>query len=268
MAMAHKMNRAMEPLPESKLQTQKDKLSKALKKHHSGVEISRTGQNISYLRDPAVRKKAGMSIRKKSLEKMAMRGIHRCPECLDETPSRKTDFLTSQQLATHRRAAHGVAGVQHEKTQRSLELKALRDQRVAAGKAPQGRPSTKYIPQLPFKCDVEGCVRTFKNQHGLNIHVAQAHKVSTLTALTPSTSKELNHGNSSTQGITQPETSEARNGHGHRDNASAAQALAIAHVTGVIENVLLTAAAKYDLPPRQFAERSLVTLIQRYQAER
>jgi hypothetical protein len=282
MAMKHKMNLNGEPLPEGTIEKQKGNLSKSLKtfREHSREakakvskvrEITRSGQDITYLRNPEIRKKAGISIRRNSLMKLAARGIHRCPECLDLKPSRKTDYPTSQQLGTHRRAEHDVPGVQHQKTaQRSAQLRLERE---AAGKKPLGRPSTKYIPQLPFKCELcpSDKPRTFKSQHGLSIHVAQAHKVSTETALPPLThSKELvQHGSTSTQTSTQQSNGhEAATRRGHHDDASLTEALAIAHGIGFFENYVGAATLRDDLAPRKFAQRLLIALAKHYQTER
>jgi uncharacterized C2H2 Zn-finger protein len=154
------------------------------------------------------------------------------------TQHRAIEFKSPVELGRHRRFKHNILGRSAGKTEGHL-----------------------------FQCP--HCERSFPKQHGLSIHISSAHQISTEMALTPPTiSKELTNGDGRTQAVTQqPEAKADRNGHRHSD-AALAQALAIAHVTGIIENVILTVAAKYDLPPRQFASRVVVSLGERYQEER
>jgi hypothetical protein len=206
----------------------------------SSIEKRKASQHKGTL-SREVRKRAGETRTHNYFAKLAERGIYRCPECWASS-RRRIDLKSAFDLGRHRRFQHKILGRSAGKTEDQAE------------------------GQL-FQCP--HCERSFPKQHGLSIHISSAHQISTEMALTPPTiSKELTNGDGRTQAVTQqPEAKADRNGHRHSD-AALAQALAIAHVTGIIENVILTVAAKYDLPPRQFASRVVVSLGERYQEER
>jgi uncharacterized C2H2 Zn-finger protein len=283
MIMAHHMDRFGNPLPEGKVEKQKANLAQAVKasnktrhdiaKKTPHLEVAKNGQNLTHLRDPEVRKKAGESIRKRSLMKMAERGIHRCPNCLEK--NLKVDFSTAQQLGLHRRTEHGIVGQQAEKTARRTEQ--LRLEREAARTSPDNvvtEKAKKYVPQLPFKCDLcpPDKPRTFRNQHGLSIHLSQAHKDSTTTALSPLTSsQELVHANGSTKrrtvsSVVPPEGTSGQR-HPHASNSHDAEiikTLAIHNLGREFEGLIGRASLEYDFPPRQFAQWCLLFLAERY----
>ena len=238
------MNRAGEPLPESSIEKRKASLKKSKGKTVASASFLAAGHS------PEARAKAAKTRVENHFAKLREQGIYRCPECWDKQ-HRAIDFSSGSKLGKHRRFKHGVMGRSHD---------AKKMQELAS--------QTKVVNgTLMFQCP--HCERSFPKQHGLSVHISSAHQISTEMALTPPTiSKELTNGDGRTQAVTQqPEAKADRNGHRHSD-AALAQALAIAHVTGIIENVILTVAAKYDLPPRQFASRVVVSLGERYQEER
>jgi hypothetical protein len=241
MAMAHNMNTAGEPLPEGSIAKRKANLSTA----HQRTKM------IAPAHSPRARIEAAATNSQRHYEKLKAQGIHRCPECW-KISHRAVEFPTPTELGKHRRFKHNVLGRSHT---------AVRRREISQEN--QAKTGEVVSPEN-FQCP--HCPRAFSKQHGLSIHISQAHKVSTETALTPSTSQELTNGNGRTQGVIQTESNGARNG--HRNDAALAQTIAIAHVTGIIQNIILTTASEYDLPPRQFATRIVLALGERYSAER
>jgi hypothetical protein len=274
MAMEHRLKVNGEPLPEGSVEERKKHQSVSQTKRLK--EISRTGQDIAYLRDPEIRKKAAATNRERKMKKLAEQGIYRCPECAET--KRYLDFDSPRALGRHRQAAHGIEGAQHAKTaasqsvfeaalaERQPKQLSATQQAKSLPPRPIGRPKNPRppIPQLPFQCDA--CSKTFKTQHGLSIHIAQAHKISTETALTPSTSQELIHVNARTQ---RSAAAPVLNGHtetrrSHPDDAAIAEAIAVADAVGNIKGFLGHAADEHDVAPRQFARRVILALSEHY----
>jgi uncharacterized C2H2 Zn-finger protein len=164
---------------------------------------------------PEVRAKAARTNRERHFAKLKEQGIFRCPECW-ETSHRAVDFTSATELGKHRRFKHDVLG-------RSQTAEKM--QRLAA--ANQAKTKTANGFQCPQ------CSRSFPKQHGLSIHITQAHKN---LALTPSTTQELTNGNGSTQGTTtnghqKPKANRA----GSYDDAAFAETLAVSNLAGKLE---------------------------------
>jgi len=218
-------------LPESNIQKRKANISTAINKHFAAKKTLSSQVAKGLAKKKAADAKAGV--------------VHRCPECMDKL-HRSVIFSTPVELGKHRRFKHGVLGRNHAKGQ---EAKA------------------RVHGLLPGQvtCEVEGCGKTFKNAHGLLVHKSTVHKPQPTTALAPTTSQELMNGNGSTQ--TQTINGHEANGRSRTHVAATAEALAIANGVGHIENLLLTIANRYDVPPRQFARRVIVALGERYSQE-
>jgi uncharacterized C2H2 Zn-finger protein len=267
MSLIHKTNRSGEPLPASFAELRKANLlaSRLLRREERAANKR---SRISAAHTPEARAKAAKTNSERHFQRLRDKGIIRCPECWS-TNHRAVDFASPAELGKHRRFKHGVVGSSH--TAEKMRRLAKENVPAVVPAVPAAAPAVPAVPVVSvatenFPCP--HCSRTFPKQHGLSIHVSQVHhKLPAETALTPPPSKELTNGHDRTQGVVQTETSNGTR-NGYRNDAALAQALAIAHVTGVIENVLLTTASRYDIAPRQFAQRVVVALGERYSQER
>jgi hypothetical protein len=234
MAMVHKMTRTGELLPEDAIKKREKGLKKAIHTH------------ISNSHSPETRAKAGKTRTENHLNKLKEQGIHRCPECW-ETQHRAVDFKTPTELGQHRRFQHNVLG-------RSYTAMKLR--KMTTAKLLSSKVTTEGQLQCPQ------CQRTFTKQHGLSIHIAQVHKPN---ALTTRSTQELMNGDGRTKDQHESPQTQISRSHKHQHESSqVAEALAIAHVTGIIENIILTTASRSELSSREFATRVVLALGQRY----
>lgn len=195
-------------------------------------------------------------------------GPHKCPEC-------PLTFDTPQNLGKHRRFTHNVFG-------RSFAAKTMQAKKAAHTPAPTPAPAPVQTAQR-FKCPE--CERSFTDVRALSVHRRFTHGIEgksteaarqrektqtkaltkTKTALTPSTPTELTNGNGRTQGPNHHQTPTAKTGDSYRNDAAFAQiSLAIAHTVGVIENIIGTASFRYDVAPREFAKRIILSLGEHY----
>jgi hypothetical protein len=234
MGFVHGMTIEGELLPEGSIEKRKQALKNVMRNTHAGRTAAHT---------PEARAKAAHTTRERHFAKLKEQGIFRCPECWD-TSHRKVEFSTPTELGKHRRFKHGVLGRSQtaEKMQR----------RAAANEAKTKTANGFQCPQ---------CSRSFPKQHGLSIHITQAHKN---LALTPSTSQELTNGNGSTQGTTNGHQKPKANRAGSYDDAAFAETLAVSNLAGKLEGIILTASAEFDIAPRQLARRVILALGEHY----
>jgi hypothetical protein len=275
------MTRTGEPLPADYLQKRVEKIRTGQEARTARIQAQATApkeepapkEPVLAMHGPAARVKALKSIKarmaeKKRIvakvdavtevsdnrryEKLAERGIFRCPEC-SRTSHKIRDFVSPKELGKHRRFAHGVLGRKHLKVKKAIEQIEV--------------ALTNHEKIDVTKCPYPDCGRSFKNAHGLSIHIHQAHKAgpNKPSTLVPTAGQELIHANGNTQGTT---ATHHVNGKAARrsdyDDAETAQAIAVAHLTGNIESLILATANEYDLPPRQFARRVILTLGERH----
>jgi hypothetical protein len=287
MFLIHKITRTGEPIPDSAIEARKKHLSEAgLKAGKKRPRIS--AQTALPMHSPAARKKAAVGIKaaaqrrkEKRLAvaatnghnddsrsayylKLAEKGTHRCPECAQQN-HRTRDFTTAVELGRHRRFTHGILGRNNHKTQAALERRHAANAANGAAVTPEGRV------QCPE------CQKTFKNPHGLSVHIStthrdesrktkhksDSHKTPTLVPTTP-TAQELIHVNGSTKGI---HSAQEDAGRSHRDapsDAAYVTTIAVTDLAGKLEGFILAASVEYDLPPRQFARRVIHDLARRY----
>lgn len=175
-------------------------------------------------------------------KKLWAKGNFTCLECRDD--GKRVSFPNPLTLGRHRKFAHGVQGRNFKKNRAAV----ARHKEILAG---QGQS----LLDEPGAYSCPHCPRVFTTLRGLTVHTATTHRDQSAPAsIVHLPAQELPDG--------KPPQQSNRNA--APNNAELAEALAIAHVTGQFKSLILAASHEYDVPPRQFAKRCILTLSKQY----
>jgi hypothetical protein len=247
--MVHGVNRKGEPLPEGYIEKRQAKVNAGKKKRLETLAKTRPTEGASA---------KVFSHSSNYYAKLAAQGIFRCPEC-SQIGHKRIDFTTALQLGKHRRFKHGV--VSPKKLKEAADLEAAARLNNAPADAPPVQAPLTATEGAVGRVICQHCFKSYKNAHGLSIHMKSAHSVSLVS--TPNL-QEITNGNGSTERTAEGAYLNGHAQHGRSNDAAYVTALAVADLTGHIQSLILAASNEYDLPPRQLARRCILALSERY----